>query len=237
MRTMSMNTKNIIHTHTAQLSAKKNQVKTSQVAIKHKRLLTSGEIDMCRRIFKDSIDYSKVLIKRSSTWSVPGLTGNTFSPMGTINLTSSLFDQFPDFSNCQNDYSAEHHFIHEMTHIWQYQLGGGVRHIGQAAMLFRQGGYICSSISPDYGDDYTAYYTDLTGKHVDRKFHEFNLEQQGRIIELWHDAVYMQHKSPKRRHHIQSRKLLGYVERTLREFLLNPSDKKHLPQSQIVDKP
>lgn len=231
-----MNTKNVIHSHNTHLSAKKTQVRTSQVAIKHRRLLTTGEIEMCKKIFKDSIDYTKVIIKRSSTWSVPGLTGNTFSPMGAINLTSSLFDKFPDFSNCKNDYSAEHHFIHEMTHIWQYQLGGGVRHIGQAAMLFRQGGYICSNVSPDYGDDYTAYFTDLAGKHTDRKFNEFNLEQQGRIIEFWHDAVYMQNKVPKRRHHIQSIKLLGYVERILREFLLNPYDKKHLPQSQLVDK-
>lgn len=231
-----MNTNNkTIHTEKSQLEKSQKKVRTGQVAIKLRRPLTQGEIEISRKIFEYSIDYSKVFIIRSMKLSVSGLTKNSFSPLGNIHITSELFDEIPDFSNYIKDFSAEHHFIHEMTHIWQYQLNSS-KHIFNAAKILFKGGYICSKFSPDYNrEDYTAYFTDLSETHSERKFNEFNLEQQGRIIEYWYDAVYMQSKLPKRNHHMQSIKLLGFVERVLRDFLLNPYDKNHLPTSAKID--
>ena len=76
-----------------------------------------------------------------------------------------------------------------------------------------------------------AYDTDLGGRDLNKKFQDFNFEQQGRIIEFWFDACYLQKVNPKRDHHQKSLQLLGYVEKILRDFLLNPSNKNLLPKS------
>lgn len=43
--------------------------------------------------------------------------------------------------------------------------------------------------------------------------------------------MYLQKINPSREHHRKSLKLLGYVERILRDFLLNPKDKSLLPKA------
>ncbi|UOB51253.1 hypothetical protein [Acinetobacter junii] len=94
-----------------------------------------------------------------------------------------------------------------------------------------KGGYTSNVQSADSGGELKAYDTDILGRDSGKKFNEFNFEQQGRLIEFWFDACYLQNVNPSRPHHIQSLKLLGYVERILRDFILNPHDKSLLPSS------
>lgn len=56
----------IIAKATAKLSSLKSskQPPTTELKIKTRRGLTDGEIKMCQNIFKDSVDYSKVLLHR-----------------------------------------------------------------------------------------------------------------------------------------------------------------------------
>jgi hypothetical protein len=120
-----------------------NTVSNSKVVIKEGiskkyRSLTSGEILMCKRIFKDSIDYQKVKIINKAfipKQQVP------MTPLGHVHypdgLTGSDIYQ-DDFSNPKFSENpirvdgsdlrikAKLTFIHEMSHVWQFQKGVNV---------------------------------------------------------------------------------------------------------------
>lgn len=199
---------------------------TTEIKIETKRKLTSGEIKMCQLVFKDAIDYSKVWIHIGGY--IHSATGNAMTPAGEIMLPKESYDGNPDFSRSPGE--DRHWFIHEMVHVWQYQLGTPNAWYGLKQLC--KGGYtsLVNSVDSDE-DELKAYDTDILGRDFGKKFNEFNFEQQGRLIELWFDACYLQNVRPSRLHHQKSLKLLGHVERILRDFILNPYDKSLLPRS------
>lgn len=202
----------------------KNQAATI-IKVGSKRLLTSGEIAMSRLIFKDAIDYSKVWIHLGGL--IHTKTGNAMMPAGEIYLPKDDYLTTPDYSKALGQ--DRHWFIHEMTHVWQYQMGASTGWLGIKQLC--KGGYTSEVNSVDSDNELEAYDTDLGGRDLNKKFQDFNFEQQGRIIEFWFDACYLQKVNPKRDHHQKSLQLLGYVEKILRDFLLNPSNKNLLPKS------
>ena len=202
----------------------KNQAATI-IKVGSKRLLTSGEIAMSRLIFKDAIDYSKVWIHLGGL--IHTKTGNAMTPAGEIYLPKDDYLKTPDYSKATGE--NRHWFIHEMTHVWQYQMGASTGWLGINQLC--KGGYTSEVNSVDSDNELEAYDTDLGGRDLNKKFQDFNFEQQGRIIEFWFDACYLQKVNPKRDHHQKSLQLLGYVEKILRDFLLNPSNKNLLPKS------
>lgn len=195
------------------------------IKVGSKRLLTSGEIAMSRLIFKDAIDYSKVWIHLGGL--IHTKTGNAMTPAGEIYLPKDDYLKTPDYSKATGE--NRHWFIHEMTHVWQYQMGASTGWLGINQLC--KGGYTSEVNSVDSDNELEAYDTDLGGRDLNKKFQDFNFEQQGRIIEFWFDACYLQKVNPKRDHHQKSLQLLGYVEKILRDFLLNPSNKNLLPKS------
>lgn len=202
------------------------KAKASVIKLTTKRQLTPGEIAMSRLVFKDAIDYSKVWIHIGGM--IHTKTGNAMTPAGEMFLPRDDYIQNPDFSKSKGN--AQHWFIHEMVHVWQYQMGISNGWLGLKQLC--RGGYTTQVNSVDSGsDELKAYDTDITGRDLNKKFSDFNFEQQGRIIELWFDACYLQNNFPTRPHHQKSLKLLGYVERILRDFLHNPHDKSLLPKS------
>lgn len=85
------------------------------------RLLTAGEIAMCRTIFSDAIDYSKVrLIKRK--WWLFQPPNAAMAPDGNIYFHPAAGGWSDDFS--RETLSRQGFLIHEMTHVWQAQRGG-----------------------------------------------------------------------------------------------------------------
>lgn len=85
------------------------------------RRLTEGEVEMAKMVFKSSIDYSIVVIHDRGYRLLFGLQGKSRSvtPNGEI---------YAGKNHYKSDYSksgAFHQgiFIHEMTHVWQYQRG------------------------------------------------------------------------------------------------------------------
>ena len=202
----------------------KNQAATI-IKVGSKRLLTSGEIAMSRLIFKDAIDYSKVWIHLGGL--IHTKTGNAMTPAGEIYLPKDDYLKTPDYSKATGE--NRHWFIHEMVHVWQYQMGASTGWLGIKQLC--KGGYTSEVNSVDSDNELEAYDTDLGGRDLNKKFQDFNFEQQGRIIEFWFDACYLQKVNPKRDHHQKSLQLLGYVEKILRDFLLNPSNKNLLPKS------
>ena len=195
------------------------------IKIGTKRQLTSGEIRMSQLVFKNSIDYSKVWIHVGGL--IHTATGNAMTPAGEIYISSKDNVENQDFSLSRPN--IKHWFIHEMAHVWQYQNGAKTGWLGLKQGC--NGGYTTEVQSVDSANELKAYDTDLLGRDANKKFQDFNFEQQGRIIEFWFDACYLQKVNPKRDHHQKSLQLLGYVEKILRDFLLNPSNKNLLPKS------
>ena len=190
-----------------------------------KRKLTSGEITMSKLIFKDAIDYSKVWVRIGGA--IHNETGNAMTIDGEISLPLEVYKAIPDFSVAAGE--ERHWFIHEMTHVWQYQMDASPVKLGLKQLC--TGGYTSEVYSKDTGRmELKAYHTDLLGRDLNKKFQDFNFEQQGEIIEFYFDAIYLQKVNPTRKHHKDSLRLLGYVKRILQNFILNPYDKNLLPR-------
>ncbi|TDS98373.1 type IV secretion protein Rhs [Erwinia rhapontici] len=87
------------------------------------RLMTPGELKMAREIFRDTINYAKVWIHKGSYLPF-GLQsmGTSMSPNGEM-----YFREYysPDFSKAMR--INQHIFIHELSHVWQYQKGMKVK--------------------------------------------------------------------------------------------------------------
>ncbi|MES2057029.1 MAG: vgr related protein [Pseudomonadota bacterium] len=84
------------------------------------RPLTSGEIDLARSVFGAAIDYAPVRIARRK-WAF-------FQPRETVMAPTGTMHFHPGGSHYRDDFAAASFgdqglFIHEMTHIWQYQKG------------------------------------------------------------------------------------------------------------------
>ena len=86
-----------------------------------RRSLTSGEVELARSIFRDAIDYSKVLLVKGKWW--PFHPRNAaMAPMGNIWFHPEGGGWSEDFS--KEPLSRQGFLVHEMTHVWQAQKGG-----------------------------------------------------------------------------------------------------------------
>lgn len=219
--------RNIIKTITDKLDAHDKELKASVINLQLKRTLTTGEIAMSRLIFKNAIDYSKVLIHMGGAFHSKYNVAMT--PAGELILPIEDFKKTPDFSIAPAG-DDRHWFMHEMVHVWQHQNGANVGWLG--AKLFCKGGYTSKVNSTDSGaDTLKAYDTDIGGRDVHKKFQEYNMEQQAAIIAMWFDAVHLHNIEPQRPHHQRSLRLQGHLNKILVDFLKNPNDKSLIPES------
>jgi hypothetical protein len=86
-----------------------------------RRHLTTGEIELCRSVFGDAIDYSRVELIEGKWWPFQP-RGTAMAPMGNIWFHPMGGGWSEDFSKAP--LGAQGYFIHEMTHVWQAQRGG-----------------------------------------------------------------------------------------------------------------
>jgi hypothetical protein len=87
------------------------------------RPLTRGEIELCKSIFGNAIDYSKVRLIKGKWWPLQPRNA-AMAPAGSIWF-------HPVAGGWSDDFAAEPlgrqgFFIHEMTHVWQAQHGGAL---------------------------------------------------------------------------------------------------------------
>jgi RHS repeat-associated protein len=118
------------------------------------RGLTQGEIALAQQMFGDSIDYNSVEIEQGWILGLPWGNTPAMAPNGNIYFQSTYYS--PDFSTESLDRQGL--FIHEMTHVWQYQGGESVMWRG----IFERSYYY----NVTCGDDLIDY----------------DLEQQGQIV-------------------------------------------------------
>ncbi len=84
------------------------------------RLLTSNEEKLTRSVFGSAIDYGKVRIHARKFWPLQPRR-ITMAPDGHMwfHPQGGLFCS--DF--CETSLAMQGHFLHEMTHVWQFQKG------------------------------------------------------------------------------------------------------------------
>jgi hypothetical protein len=180
------------------------------------RGLTAGEVQMLQQIFKGSINYSAVKIHNRKWVSWIQADDVTMAPDGEIYFNKKTFQEdFDDPNIRQNQHTVIHHFIHEMVHVWQYQLGFSVKLQGLAS-------------AAGYGYKYSL--------DTKKKLSDYPMESQANIIADW--AMYVLYN----RAAYYSGKEYGEktphsridLEKVLADFILNPADRKNLP---IIEDP
>ena len=181
---------------------------THQVATRAEdRGLTAGEIAMLRQVFGSSVDYGSVKLHNHGYWMFFGFQPDdtATAPNGEIYLPADLFS--PDFSR---EFSGRQHLlIHEMTHVWQYQLGYPVKRVR----------------APRPNMSYAYHLAPM------RKLCDFNMEAQGNLLA---DYFLVKFRSDQRNiSELRYRKtpgLLAEYERALSDFTAKPSDPGNLPK-------
>lgn len=172
------------------------------------RTLTSGELAMAQSLFKDSVDYAKIKIHSEEYLPFGLQPDNTaMTPNGEMYFNPDYYKD--DFSLLPND---QHWFMHEMVHVWQYQLGYWVKLHG---LLLHPG-----TLWGLLGDPYQ--YELKPGD----KLQDFNMEQQGDIIAdyyCWSTGNSTRSASGRR---VTS---IDIYKSALGDFLSNPNDRKLLP--------
>lgn len=170
------------------------------------RPLTPDEIALARLVFRDAIDYSMVRIHAR-----PYLPFGLQPPHTAMAPNGSLY--FPPACH-QDDFAAcgipdQMWFIHEMTHVWQFQLGYWVRARGAIR------------IGLDYG-----YRLDVA-----RRLSDYNMEAQGNLLADYFALRFRD--APSRLYEARYRHApdaLALFETVLADFIAAPSDRRHLPK-------
>ena len=166
------------------------------------RGLTTGEIAMARLLFKDALDYT--IIKVHNDEYLPfGLQPDdtAMTPNGEIYFNPKHFNE--DFA--VTDVDTRQWFIHEMVHVWQYQLGYPVRLRG--------------AIRIGLGYDYELKSGTTLG--------DYNMESQGDLLADYFALKHM--NAPEAMRQQQFANQITLFEEVLNAFLQNPSDKSNLP--------
>ena len=183
--------------------------------------MTSGEIAMCQTVFKNAIDYQQVRIYQGQF--IKGSGHNALTPFGHPHFPviqsacGQALGYLDDFSHCRDHVTAEW-FIHEMGHVWQYQLGYPV---------FRQGLWMALScgyfVRPGHAEPH-AYRLPLEHPLPTQRFSQWNMEQQCELIAHYFGSVHWMQPS-----HLSSH--LPFYQAALAEFLHNPANPALLPSN------
>ncbi len=169
------------------------------------RPLTAGEIALAKQVFKGSLDYAKVKV-HNDTYIFFQPETVWMTPNGEIYCGKKVYTA--DFSAESKNYHA--YFIHEMTHVWQYQMGMSVRSMAVGEMIENLG---------DYDEAYN--YTLASSKDL----LDYGLEQQAQIVEDYYRLQIAKtgRTSSRLKNKIPQSKQLPAYKAVLSKFLSNPS--------------
>lgn len=163
---------------------------------------------MARIVFKDSIDYSQVKIHHGGWWLLLGFQNTAVTPNGEMYYPKST-DLYKDDFSATGRGIDKALFMHEMTHVWQYQLGYWVK--WHALWVTSRG--------------VAAYEYNLTNGGM---LSDYNMEQQGEIVSDYYMICI--EKDPKSVWNPDNQKKdPGLLAATLRKLLSTPSSKDNLP--------
>lgn len=159
---------------------------------------------MARSVFGDAIDYARVRVVRGSFLPFNLQDQNTaMTPRGSIHFMPAQYRL--DFS--REDAGGKLFFIHEMVHVWQWQLGYNCMLHG--LLLALSGGYFRQR----------AYRYDI--RNQPRRLASYNMEQQAELIAHYFGATQLGLAS--------YRAQLPFLRGALEGFLRSPGDAGLLP--------
>lgn len=165
------------------------------------RSLTPDEVAMAALVFGASIDYERVRIHARRY--MPFQPKNCcMTPNGSMYFHRSCF--LPDYT--RGDPPVLHWFLHEMVHVWQYQLGYAVRLRGAVR------------IGLPYG--YTL--------RPDATLADYNMEAQGDLLADYFVLKFM--KKPRIMRQPRYADNLPLFEQVLAGFLADPGSVANLPR-------
>lgn len=167
------------------------------------RPLTPGEIAMARQLFRDSVDYSKVKVHNGEyLWFGLQPDDTAMTPNGEMYFNRDYFQE--DFSASTN-FGDHLWFMHEMVHVWQYQLGYPVKLRG----AFRIG---------------LSYKYELA---AGKTLADYNMEAQGNVLsDYWAEVLV---GAPPALWQASSRGQSAMFKTVLASFIANPAGKTNLP--------
>ncbi len=170
------------------------------------RPLTGGEIFWCRRLFGDAIDYGQVRVHgRGYLWFGLQRRHTAMAPDGQLYFNAE---------DCSADFSREHAwrlhwFMHEMTHVWQHQLGYPVKWRGALR------------IGLPYAYDLAPH----------KRLCDFNMEAQGDLLADYFALRFLLAPQLLRQCRAGgSAPALALYQAVLHDFLRAPQDRANLPR-------
>lgn len=170
------------------------------------RDLNAAEIALARRVFADAIDYRRVRVhRRGYLWF--GLQPRTvaMAPDGEVYFPEACFCE--DFADPGRPWLGRW-LVHELTHVWQYQLGYPVKWRGAVRLGL-------------------SYRYRL---QAGRTLRDYDMEAQGELLADWFAARCLGRPDCVRDPaHRAAPDHLPRLERALAGFLADPRDPAHLP--------
>ena len=165
------------------------------------RCLTPGEIEMAALLFGESIDYERVRI-HARRYMPFQPTNCCMTPNGSMYFHRSCY--LPDYT--RGDPPVLHWFLHELVHVWQFQLGYAVRLRGAVRIGL-------------------SYNYDL---EPGKTLADYNMEAQGDLLADYFALKFMKNsRAMRQRRHAGQ---LGLYEEVLTGFLADPGSVANLPR-------
>ena len=175
----------------------------------HQRPLTAGETELARTVFGDSVDYSVVRVHDQPYPLLGGFQPDdtAVTPDGEMYFPKPSY--LPDFS--ADSPSNARWFVHEMVHVWQYQLGYPVAQRGMNRAALRYDYELGAQCGP-----------------AQCLFADYDMEQQGEIVADY--AAMTTLGMPTSRDSRYSPADLPLYRTVLADFLADPADPANLPR-------
>jgi hypothetical protein len=167
------------------------------------RTMTAAEIAMSRLIFKDAVKYTTVKVHNGGYFGNLQWKRTAVTPNGEIYFNPEDF--LEDFSNAEG--WKKRWFIHEMVHVWQYQLGFWVKPHGFFSFL--------------------APYLSLLTR--EKRLSDYGMEQQGEILADYYVLTVLKDNRLVRNQAYKD-DLPLFENHILVDFLADPSSKGNLPR-------
>ena len=177
------------------------------IPIGKKRPLTFREVAAAQTVFGRGLNYQKVWVHYGGWWVFMGKQdpNTAVTPNGEMYFPEAIYQY--DFASPELSPRWAALFMHEMVHVWQYQMGYGVK---------RHGLTVTSQGS-------SAYAYRLA---PDSRLSDFNMEQQGDLMSDYY-MICVRNDNANALNPGKDPKLLRKV---MEPFLANPRDKVHLPR-------
>lgn len=191
-----------VKTNQAKLGSSVVRVKTPQGKA---RLLTAGEISMLKVIFKDAINYGKVMVCNYEFLPFGWQPDDTaMTPNGHLYYSKVEFRE--DFSSPTVGAAELQMFMHGMVHVWQFHLGYPVmlRGLDRITLTYKY------QLAPD------------------RELGDYDMEQQGNLLaDYW--AFVRGNGTPYKLYAKQHVNDFELYKKVLARFIADPKDRRNLP--------